>query len=139
LEIEMSKAEKVSGWHKRAKRKAEAKGEWALSSSDKQTRVGFGDVDLASINETVTPGDPPMEFKTFLQWDRGGGEVARLMVQEYKGRLLVHLRIWSHGPGSKLYPTEHGLTIPYEQLTPLRTALRRVKDELHADANEVAS
>jgi hypothetical protein len=42
--------------------------------------------------------------KVFLEWDRGQDEVVRLMTQEFKGQLLVHLRIWSRGNHGELYP-----------------------------------
>ena len=71
----------------------------------------------------------------FLQWKRSGGEVVRLVAQEYKGKYFVHLRIFYDKHG-KLKPSQRGVTIPDEQLAQLRKALRKAK-KLTADTKPV--
>jgi hypothetical protein len=66
----------------------------------------------------------------YHEWKRSRGEVARLLVQEFNGEDLVHLRIFYLDEKGELKPTRHGLTIPYEQLKPLRKALRKAEEAL---------
>lgn len=73
----------------------------------------------------------------FLQWKRSGGEVVRLVAQEYKGKYFVHLRIFYLDKHGKLKPSQRGVTIPDEQLAQLRKALRKAKKELTADTKPV--
>lgn len=70
----------------------------------------------------------------FLEWKRSGGEVARLVDQEYQGTYLLHLRIYYRDHHGKLKPSPRGVTIPDEQLAPLRKALRKVEKKLASDA-----
>jgi hypothetical protein len=84
--------------------------------------------------KTTTTGPVP-----FLTWHREGSEIAALATQEFQGKTLVHLRIYSRGVNGKLYATARGITIPDDKITPLRKALRKVKKELKREKDRKRS
>ena len=75
-----------------------------------------------------------------MQWKRRGvSEFVRLYIEEFNGSSLVHLRIWNVNDQGALYPTKRGVTIPQEQLGPLRKALRKASKKLNPDSNSSGS
>jgi Transcriptional Coactivator p15 (PC4) len=66
----------------------------------------------------------------YHQWNRSRGEVARLILEKFNGKYLLQLRVFHLDEKGELKPTRHGLTIPYEQLKPLRKALRKAEEAL---------
>src|SRR5690242_19293707 len=66
----------------------------------------------------------------YHQWSRGDGHIARLIHQEYNGHDLLHLRIFYLDKNGKLKPAAKGVTIPHDQIAPLRKALRKARKEL---------
>ena len=64
--------------------------------------------------------------------ERSGGEVARLVDQEYQGTYLLHLRIYYRDHHGKLKPSPR--RNDPTQLAPLRKALRKVEKKLASDA-----
>ena len=74
--------------------------------------------------KTALPAD-------FAAWKRHGApEYVRLYIEKFKGRLVVHLRIWCANDKGELYPTKRGITIPPEQLASVREGLRKVEKQL---------
>jgi hypothetical protein len=66
-----------------------------------------------------------------LEWRRRGApEYVRLSMEKYEGRLLVHLRTYYVNDKGEAFPTVKGVTIPREQLSPLREALREAEKAL---------
>lgn len=65
-----------------------------------------------------------------LEWNRSRGDVARLILQKFNGKDLLQLRVFYLDEKGELKPTRHGLTIPYQQLKPLRKALRKAEEAL---------
>lgn len=66
-----------------------------------------------------------------MQWKRHGvSEFVRLYIEEFNGRLFVHLRTWNVNDQGKLYPTKRGVTIPNEHLARLRKGLRKAERKL---------
>jgi hypothetical protein len=74
----------------------------------------------------------------YLEWNRSDGDVTRLIRQEYNGHDLLHLRIFYLDKDGKLKPTTKGVTIPRDQIAPLRKALRKAKKELNTKATDEA-
>jgi hypothetical protein len=70
----------------------------------------------------------------YHEWKRNDGDVTRLIRQEYNGHELLHLRIFYRDQHGKLKPTAKGVTIPHDQIGPLRKALRKAKKGLNTDA-----
>jgi hypothetical protein len=71
-----------------------------------------------------------------LEWNRSHGEVARLILQEFNGQDLLHLRVFYADEKGELKPTRQGLILPHVQLKPLRKALRKVEEILNAKAEK---
>jgi hypothetical protein len=69
-----------------------------------------------------------------LEWKRSRGEVARLVLQEFSGQDLLHLRVFYTDEKGELKPTRQGLILPHVQLKSLRKALRKVEEILNAKA-----
>ena len=67
----------------------------------------------------------------FHQWARGRNDVARLVLQEFNGKRFLHLRVFYFDEKGELKPTKSGLVIPYDQIPPLRKALRQAENELN--------
>jgi Transcriptional Coactivator p15 (PC4) len=74
----------------------------------------------------------------YVEWNRNDGDVTRLIRQEYNGHDLLHLRIFYFDKDGKLKPTAKGVTIPHDQIAPLRKALRKAKKELNTNATDEA-
>lgn len=74
----------------------------------------------------------------YHEWNRSRGEVTRLVRQEFNGHDLLHLRNFYLDKDGKLKPTAQGVTIPHEQIAPLRKALRKVEQELNTEATSEA-
>jgi hypothetical protein len=74
------------------------------------------------------------DCNVFHQWARGRNEVARLVLQEFNGKNLLHLRVFYFDDKGELKPTNSGLVIPYDQIPPLRKGLRKAADELDTNA-----
>jgi hypothetical protein len=74
----------------------------------------------------------------YHEWKRSRGEVTRLVRQEFNGHDLLHLRIFYLDKHGNLKPTAQGVTIPHEQIRPLRKALRKAGEELNAKATPEA-
>jgi Transcriptional Coactivator p15 (PC4) len=72
------------------------------------------------------------EDTVFLEWKRSRGEVVRLVAQEYHGQYLLHLRVYYSDEQGDLKPSGKGVTIPFEQLKPLRLALKKAEQALAA-------
>jgi hypothetical protein len=70
----------------------------------------------------------------YHQWPRSRSEVARLVLQEFNGKYLLHLRVFYFDDKGELKPTKSGLVIPYDQIRPLRKALRKAADQLDTNA-----
>jgi hypothetical protein len=78
------------------------------------------------------------DCSVFHQWARGRNDVARLVLQEFSGKYFLHLRVFYFDEEGELKPTKSGLVIPYEELKPLRRALRKAEEELAPrDSQEV--
>jgi hypothetical protein len=74
----------------------------------------------------------------FAAWKRHGvPDYVRLYIEKFRGRLVVHLRIWCANDKGELYPTKRGITVPHEQLAPLRLGLRKVEEQLATDTRRV--
>jgi hypothetical protein len=58
-------------------------------------------------------------------------------VQEFEGRDVLHLRRHYTDKQGKLKPTPKGVTIPEEQIKPLRKALRKAVKELATEPKPV--
>lgn len=69
-----------------------------------------------------------MENKVLLDIDKGRGEVIRLEVGEFKGKMLLHLRIWYTNEAGELAPTKKGVALTYEQFQKLKSVLPQVDD-----------
>jgi Transcriptional Coactivator p15 (PC4) len=74
-------------------------------------------------------GGHKLQFKKkiFGEWSLNKGEIMRVSVENFKGRLLVHVRNWRHGANGELYPTPKGATITIDKLPRLLRALRSVR------------
>ena len=59
----------------------------------------------------------------FLEWPRSHGHVARLVQLKFKGQDALHLRVFYPDLQGNLKPSWSGLTIPVDQIVPLRKAL----------------
>jgi hypothetical protein len=68
----------------------------------------------------------------FLEWPRSRGEVARLVQQKYKGQHVLHLRVFYLNKKGELKPSPNGLTIPVDQIVPLRKALKKVNERVES-------
>lgn len=64
----------------------------------------------------------------YHEWNRSRGEVTRLVRQKFNGHDLLHLRIFYLDKDGALKPTAKGVTIPHDEIAPLRKALRKAKD-----------
>jgi hypothetical protein len=64
----------------------------------------------------------------YREWKRSRGEVTRLVRQEFNGHDLLHLRNFYLDKDGKLKPTAQGVTIPHDQIAPLRKALRQKRN-----------
>ena len=62
-------------------------------------------------------------------------EYLRLYIQKFKGRLLVHLRIWIVNDNGELRPTKRGVTLPIEEIDVFRKGLRKAKKKLESDTS----
>jgi hypothetical protein len=67
----------------------------------------------------------------YLEWNRSRGEVTRLLRQEFNGQDILHLRNFYLDKDGNLKPTAKGVTIPHDQIAPLRKALRTAESELN--------
>jgi hypothetical protein len=74
----------------------------------------------------------------YHEWNRSRGEVTRLVRQEFNGHDLLHLRNFYLDKDGKLKPTAQGVTIPHDQIAPLRKALRKAEQELNTEATSEA-
>ena len=72
--------------------------------------------------------DDAADTTVFLEWPRSRGQVARLVQQKFKGQDALHLRVFYTDVQGNLKPSWSGLTIPFDQIVPLRKALRQVID-----------
>lgn len=70
----------------------------------------------------------------FLEWNRSHGEVTRLVQQASNGQDILHLRNFYRDKDGNLKPTAQGVTIPHDQIAPLRKGLRQAEKELNAKA-----
>ncbi len=69
----------------------------------------------------------------YHEWNRSRGEVTRLVRQEFNGHELLHLRTFYRDKDGNLKPTAQGVTIPHDQIAPLRKALRNAGKALVSD------
>jgi hypothetical protein len=74
----------------------------------------------------------------YHEWNRSRGEVTRLVRQEFNGHDLLHLRTFYRDKDGNLKPTAQGVTIPRDQIAPLRKALRKAEEELNTKATDEA-
>ena len=74
----------------------------------------------------------------YHEWNRNDGKVTRLIRQQFKGIELLHLRNFYRDQHGNLKPTNKGVTIPHDQIAPLRKALRKAEEELVTDATPEA-
>ena len=74
----------------------------------------------------------------YHEWNCSDRDVTRLIRQEYNGHDFLHLRIFYLDKDGKLKPTAKGVTIPRDQIAPLRKALRKAKKELNTKATDEA-
>jgi hypothetical protein len=74
----------------------------------------------------------------YHEWKRSRGEVARLVRQKFNGQDMLHLRIFYLDKDGDLKPSGKGVTIPHDQIAPLRKGLRKVKEELNTIATDEA-
>jgi hypothetical protein len=79
-------------------------------------------------SEEYTMTDEP-NGTVFLEWLRSHGQVARLVQLKFKGQDALHLRVFYTDVQGNLKPSWSGLTIPLDQIEPLRKALRQVTDK----------
>ena len=68
-----------------------------------------------------------------LEWRRAQGQVVRLVIQKFGGKDLLHLRAHYLDGGGQFKPMKEGVTIPHDQILPLRKALRQAEATLAAD------
>ncbi|MCX7631946.1 MAG: transcriptional coactivator p15/PC4 family protein [Turneriella sp.] len=73
-----------------------------------------------------------MENKVLLDIEKGRGEVIRVEVGEYKGKKLLHLRIWYTNPQGELAPTKKGVALTYEQFQKLKNILPEAEELMSA-------
>ena len=75
----------------------------------------------------------------FLEWPRSRGEVARLVRQKFKGKDRLHLRFFYLDKQGNLKPSRSGVTIPFDQIGPLRKALRKVNEKSGSESKSSGS
>jgi len=75
----------------------------------------------------------------YHEWHRRDGEVTRLIRQQFKGHDLPHLRNFYRDQHGNLKPTSKGVTIPDEQIAPLREGLRRAQKTVVGSADDAGS
>jgi len=71
-----------------------------------------------------------LENKTILDIDKGRGEVIRVEVGEFKGKKLLHLRIWYTSDSGELLPTKKGVALSIEQFEAFKNVLPQVEEAL---------
>jgi hypothetical protein len=70
----------------------------------------------------------------FLEWKRNRCNVARLFLQKYNEQDVLHLRIFYLDAKGELKPTLRGVTIPFDQIGPLRKALKKVNEKFEPES-----
>jgi len=70
----------------------------------------------------------------FLEWKRNRGDVARLFLQKYNGQDVLHLRVFYLDAKGELKPSPRGVTIPFDQIGPLREALKKVTERFKPES-----
>jgi hypothetical protein len=59
------------------------------------------------------------------EWRVSKSELLRVIVRPYGGRLFIDVRRWFYDATPKLCPGKKGLSIRFDDLQPLRKALRK--------------
>jgi hypothetical protein len=66
--------------------------------------------------------------------ERNRGDVARLFLQKYNGQDVLHLRIFYLDAKGELKPSPRGVTISFDQIGPLRKALKKVNERFEPES-----
>jgi len=74
-----------------------------------------------------------------LEWKGSHGEVACIVLQEIKGRDVLLLRFFYLDAQGELKPCASGVTIPLDQIEPLRKALRQVNEKSGSGSKSLRS
>lgn len=65
--------------------------------------------------------------------DKGGGEIIRVEISEYRGQQYLNIRIWYMDKNTEEYrPTQKGVSIRPELYSSLKEAILKAGDEIQA-------
>ena len=86
------------------------------------------------IKSTVQSGELFSFFPmgTIQDIDKGGGEIIRIEISEYKGQSYLNLRVWYTDKNSgEFKPTQKGITVKPELFSQLKEAVLKAEPEIN--------